>query len=65
VGHAVDPFTTDFQQDDQIPNNLASFMHDFMPQNGADNQAGIAFIIQGPGNGTSDVCIDDVSLTAN
>ena len=65
VGHAVDPFTTDFQQDDQVPNNLASFMHDFMPNNGDDNQTGIAFIIQGPGNGTSDVCIDDVSLTAN
>jgi len=64
VGHAVDPFGTDFQQDVQVPTNLTSFMHDFTPNN-PDDQTGIAFIIQGPNTGTSNVCIDDVSLVAN
>ena len=65
VGHAIDPFTTDFEMDNvPISTNLTSHNHDFTPGN-PDDRTGIAFIIQGPGNGTSDVCIDDVSLTAN
>jgi hypothetical protein len=63
VGHAVDPFGTDFEQDNiQVGNGLQSFMYTFMPPN-ADDNTGIAFILSGPNNGTSDVCVDDVTLT--
>jgi hypothetical protein len=63
VGHAVDPFGTDFEQDGiQVGNGLQSFMYGFMPPN-ADDNTGIAFILSGPNNGTSDVCVDDVTLT--
>jgi hypothetical protein len=61
VGHAVQPYDTDFQQDEQVGNNLAPYMHTFMA-NMPDDQTGIAFILTGPGNGTSNVCIDDVTL---
>jgi len=61
VGLAVDPFTADFEQDDQVGTSFSTFTHRFTTDH-ADDQTGLAFILQGGGQ-SSMVCIDDVQLS--
>jgi len=61
VGHAVPDYATDFQMDEQVGNGFSTFTHTFTTDH-ADDQTGIAFILQGAGQ-SSMVCVDDVTLT--
>jgi hypothetical protein len=60
VALSVSPFTSDYEVEDTLNNNLRTFMHVFMPMNGTDNNMGIAITV--PGGSTATVCVDDVSI---
>ena len=60
VAHSVDPFTSDYEVDETLTNNLQTFTHTFKPMNGTDNNMGIAITVPAGTNAT--VCIDDVSI---
>jgi len=62
VGLAVQPYTADFEGNDNLGSSLQTFTHTFMPSN-TDNNAGIAFTFMNAGSST--VCIDNVTLSAN
>ena len=60
VALSVEPYTSDYEVDDTLNNNMRTFTHTFKPTNGTDNNMGIAITVP---NGTSaTVCIDDVSI---
>ena len=60
VALSVQPFTSDYEVDETLNNNLRTFTHTFMPMNGTDNDMGIAITVPSGTNAT--VCIDDVSI---
>jgi hypothetical protein len=60
VAHSVQPYTSAYEVDDMLNNNLRTLTHTFTPMNGTDDNMGIALTVP---NGTSaTVCIDDVSM---
>ena len=65
IGQAVGSFTLDkdLGNDTTIGTSLGTITHMFSLTS-ADSQAGVAFLIKASG-GSSTVCIDNVSLTAN
>jgi hypothetical protein len=66
VAHFVDPYTPDFLQVDQAASGLQTVTHVFTPT-ATDGVAGIGFTIPDHTlsfSGTTEVCIDDVSLRA-
>jgi hypothetical protein len=62
VGHAVPDYATDFQMDEQVGTSFSTFTRMFTTDH-ADDQTGLAFILQGGGQ-SSMVCVDDVQLSA-
>jgi hypothetical protein len=60
VALSVQPYTSDYEVDETLNNNVKTFTHMFMPMNGTDNNMGIAITVPNGTNGT--VCIDDVSM---
>jgi hypothetical protein len=60
VGMAVSPYGSDFESNDGVGNSLQTFTHTFTAN---DDNAGLAFTFMNAG--TSTVCIDNVTLTAN
>ena len=60
VAHSVDPFTSAYEVDDTLTNNMRTITHTFKPMNGTDNNMGIAITV--PSGTSATVCIDDVSL---
>jgi hypothetical protein len=60
VALSVQPFTSDFEVDDTLNNNLRTFTHTFTPANGTDSNMGIAITV--PSGTSATVCVDDVSI---
>lgn len=63
VSHAMTPWTPidyDAAADDQLSSTLQTFTHSFTPSS-ADDNAGMVFIVKSG----QDICIADVTLTAN
>jgi hypothetical protein len=64
VGQAVQPYATDEEQDETgVGTSLTPFSHMFTVTT-PDTNTGIAFVVNGPGQGSSMVCVSDVSITA-
>jgi hypothetical protein len=60
VALSVSPYTSDYEVDETLNNNMRMFTHTFMPMNGTDNNMGVAITV--PNGTTATVCIDDVSI---
>jgi len=60
VALAVQPYTSDYEVDDMLNNNMRTFTHTFMPMNGTDANMGIAITV--PNGTTATVCVDDVAM---
>ena len=60
VALSVQPYTSDYEVDEMLNNNMRMFTHTFMPMNGTDANMGIAITVP---NGTdATVCVDDVAM---
>ena len=57
---AVSPYGADYEGNSTVSSSLQTFTHMFTAN---DNNAGIAFTFMNAG--TSTVCLDNVTLTAN
>jgi len=60
VALSVQPYTSDYEVDDMLNNNMRTFTHPFMPMNGTDPNMGIALTV--PNGATGTVCVDDVTM---
>ena len=60
IAHSVQPYTSAFEVDDTLNNNMRTIPHTFKPMNGTDDNMGIALTV--PNGTTATVCIDDVSM---
>jgi hypothetical protein len=64
IGLSVNPYTTDYEVTESLTAQVQTFTRTFTPMNGADPNAGLAFM-SFSGTNNSTVCFDNVTLTAN